>query len=58
MRFRFLWILVLISVISLTVSSSSLSAPLTDEVVEKLRREGTLDEWINQWQSAAQGGNV
>ena len=49
-------ILVFISVISLTVSSSSLSAPLTDEVVEKLRREGTLDEWINQWQSAAQRG--
>lgn len=56
MRFRFLGILVMLSVISLTVGSSSLAAPLTDEVVEKLRREGTLDEWINQWQSAAQRG--
>jgi immune inhibitor A len=29
---------------------------LTPEVVEKLRKEGKLQEWIDQWRSAAQRG--
>jgi len=56
MKFSLIRIFVYISIIFQIAVNYSLTAPLTDEVVEKLRREGTLDEWISQWESAAQRG--
>ena len=56
MRFSLIRFVVCISITFLIAGNNATAAPLTDEVVEKLRREGTLDEWINQWQSAAQRG--
>jgi immune inhibitor A len=40
----------------LTWYLNSSAVSLTPEVVEKLRSEGRLQEWIDQWKSAAQRG--
>jgi immune inhibitor A len=56
MKFSLIRFFVCILIIFPIAIDYSLSAPLTDEVVEKLRQEGKLDQWINQWQSAAQRG--
>jgi immune inhibitor A len=48
--------LFLILILILTWSLGSFASPLTPEVAERLRREGKLQEWLDQWQSAAQRG--
>jgi immune inhibitor A len=56
MKSNFTRFLVCISLIFPVMANYSLSAPLTHEVVEKLRQEGKLDEWISHWKSAVQRG--
>ncbi|MFH1336746.1 MAG: M6 family metalloprotease domain-containing protein, partial [Candidatus Zixiibacteriota bacterium] len=56
MKFSNIKVFVYISIILLMAVNNVPAVPLTDEVLERLRREGTLDEWISQWESAAQRG--
>ena len=48
--------LFLILILILTWCLGSSASPLMPEVAEKLRQEGKLQEWLDQWQSAAQRG--
>jgi immune inhibitor A len=48
--------LFLILILTLGWSFGSFASPLMPEVAERLRREGKLQEWLDQWQSAAERG--
>jgi M6 family metalloprotease-like protein len=54
MKFNITKILLLISLLFLSFGSDLYSVSLTPEVVEKLRNEGRLEEWVKRWRSAAE----
>jgi len=56
MRYNIVATLLLISVLSLGWHLDAFGVALTQEVVEKLRKEGKLQEWVNRWEYAAEHG--
>ncbi len=56
MRYSVIRMLFFIFLFTLTWHLSSSAVCLTPEVVEKLRKEGRLEEWVSRWESAAKRG--
>jgi immune inhibitor A len=56
MRYRIVATLLLTLVLFLSWHLDTLGVALTQEVVEKLKKEGKLQEWVDRWESAARQG--
>jgi len=56
MKYNIAKTLLLIFFLSLSLISDLYSVSLTPEVLEKLRKEGRLEEWVKRWRSAAERG--
>ncbi|MGB2804495.1 MAG: M6 family metalloprotease domain-containing protein [Candidatus Zixiibacteriota bacterium] len=56
MRYRIVATFALTLLLSLTWHLDTFGVALTREVVEKLQKEGKLQEWVDRWESAARRG--
>jgi immune inhibitor A len=56
MRYRIVATLLLTVLLFLSWHQDTLAVALTQEVVEKLQKEGKLQEWLDRWESAARRG--